>query len=220
MSCCNCSVFPCVCTRPIYFIKTFSNWPSSQSQILWGVCVLQGLSASCWWNLCLSEQNLVPGTGVRPGGASCWRHWGLSVTHWSNWGLYPAAMGQEQCGSQSQRLADAGLCVIEGLCAGIQGQVAGRASVSTFPKPSRGGHLCLPTKYKMEFKSGYSENTGQQSVLSRLLYVYLWCRPFLPSTAPSSFLSKAWYWIRGIWCPEECNSSCSAAATQPAKNMP
>lgn len=111
---------------------------------------------------------------------------GVSVSPTGANGVFtPAAMGQEQCGSQSQRLADAGLCVIEGLCAGIQGQVAGRASVSTFPKPSRGGHLCLPTKYKMEFKSGYSENTGQQSVLSCLLYVYLWCRPFLPSTAPS-----------------------------------
>lgn len=90
--------------------------------------------------------------------------------------------------------------------------------VPVSPKPGRDVCLCLQSQYKMEFRCGYSENMRQQGVLSCLLYVYLWCRPFLPSTAPSSFLSKAWYRIRGVWCPEECNSSCSAAATQPAKN--
>lgn len=52
--------------------------------------------------------------------------------------------------------------------------------------------VCLQTKYKMGFTLGYNENMGQQSVLRCLLYVYLWCRAFLSSTAPSRFLSKAW----------------------------
>lgn len=68
--------------------------------------MLQGLSAD---EMCLSGQKLVPATGPRPGGACCWRHWGLSVTPWGTWGPYPPAKGQEHCGSQSQWLVGTGL---------------------------------------------------------------------------------------------------------------
>lgn len=76
--------------------------------------------------------------------------------------------------------------------------------------------VCLQTKHKMGFTFGYSENVGKQSVLRCLLY--LWCGAFLSSTAPSRFFFKACCWIRGVWCPVECNSSYMAAATQPDKN--
>lgn len=88
----------------------------------------------------------MPATGLGPGGASSWSHWGLSVTHW---GLYPPAKGQEHCGSQSQCLAG------RGLCAGIRGWVTEGLPVPLIPKPGKGVCLCLQTNYKIEFKFGH-----------------------------------------------------------------
>lgn len=52
--------------------------------------MLQGLSAE---EMCLSEQKLVPATGLRPGGSSCWRHWGSQCHPLEHLGSLPSGQG-------------------------------------------------------------------------------------------------------------------------------